>query len=265
MVPPARPSVGGACSRPRRVGSPCRAHRRCYHFANSSWTFLLDDVSDEGQLTPTRRYLHTVLLREDRWLVIYGGVDKNGNILSDSWMVDLDAYPLRWLKLTFEPDPEMQEHPHGRAAPLVLPWPELNSYFMYGGKPAYGNDVLDELWSLDAPVRMSEPMGLGNEFIWQMVREDQKEASASSGKRVYRGYWLGADRKMRQYIDVPEARAWAGGIASGGCNSDACTNRLWLVGGYTLDNVLGDVWTLEKVAVVVLVGKCSAFIRRIDC
>ena len=78
---------------------------------------------------------------------------------------------------------------------------------------------------------------------WTQWTEDQKQETKKWG--TFHGLWLGPEGKMRPYRDLPQGRVWAGGISAGGCQSDACTDRAWIVGGSTLDHVLSDVWSLE--------------------
>ena len=62
-----------------------------YDFGNSSWAVVLETREAEGQKTPSRRYGLEAVLVHDRYLVLYGGMDRNDKVLTDAWRVDLDA------------------------------------------------------------------------------------------------------------------------------------------------------------------------------
>ena len=240
-----------------------------YYFASQQWTRLSRNTRlDEGNVVPQRRSGHAALrlwVYGIETLVIYGGLDSNGLALDDFWSFPLhgtSAYV--WKRL--EPGGSV---PPGRRAPTLMRF-DAGHFLLFGGQPQIpvreleegeftgevintpAGNTLDELWMLSGVPGTSL-----EEWQWMQVVEDQGQHDAActnasvtctaSNRTVgkYYGYWLGTDRKMRKYRDKPEPRAWASGI-SPPCFSDACRGRVWLVGGYSLQNVLSDVWTLEE-------------------
>ena len=117
-------------------GNPGALGAMRYHLDGpGSWEAL------DASASPPPRCCHAALFdRTRRRLIIHGGEALGGNLLSDTWVLDLQQGV--WTRVQATPAPE------ARLGATLLRLPGLDAAFLLGGHDASGNRV-DDIWSFD--------------------------------------------------------------------------------------------------------------------
>eukprot|EP00245_Coleochaete_scutata_P003092 TRINITY_DN14411_c0_g1_i1.p1 TRINITY_DN14411_c0_g1~~TRINITY_DN14411_c0_g1_i1.p1 ORF type:complete len:563 (-),score=103.73 TRINITY_DN14411_c0_g1_i1:126-1814(-) len=195
-----------------------------------TWTFSLgEDAYDGWRLlhvptSPPPRGAHGGCYAGRKRVVVFGGINVEGERLSDTWLLDLEGTVPTWREIQ---QLSNSGGPSARAG-HTLTWIGDSRVLLFGGrgkKPDVKLDVLNDTWVLDLDAEFPE---------WVELRPEQKPAS------LYRGGPLTSDTQL-----PPPRAGHSGTLIAGG--------RVLIMGGEDASRMRKcDMWVLDPAAAMLV-------------